>query len=277
MSLVSLQRRVAKLDRGGAAPPPSLGPGWWDEFEGFALLADPSWRPYCSLDQFLVGRASTVARWWRVLDSYASWHQKQEPNWWSSKAWQSKTPDWQGQIERQRRLFCPPENRKTMAGFLQWLYSDAPRCWESEIPWLWCGPDVGSQYHWPGYKFHQQGLLPVAHALVVASACWLVDDLGLKPQQVSDNASAHYCAFKWRDLSRLAQVQLPDRPITGTSPKLRIAEMTAWALAHDIPGDEERSRQGDRLELLELLMCVASGCASPHGRELWFPALGARF
>lgn len=272
MSLLNLQRRVAKLDRGGAAPPPSLGPGWWDEFEGFALLVDPSWRAFVDLERFLIGRASTIACWWRLMDCYASWQKHQDPYWWELEVWRGKTPDWQEQIDRARRLFCPPENRVSADLFCQWLHSNAPKS-ESEEPWRWCQPDVGDLYSWPDYRFHQMGLLPLAHALAIASACWLIDDLGLEPRQVQESALEHRCAFKWRDLANLGKVHLPDRPITGTSPKLRIAEMTIWAQARNIPVDERRSQQGDGLELLELLMCVPSGCGGSHGRGLIFPEL----
>jgi hypothetical protein len=276
-TIAALSKRLQRLegDGGGIG---SLPPGWWGDFEGFALLVDPSWRPYCRLEQFLIGRASMAACWWRSLtDCYNNLALKhREPDWWRNSAWRSKTPDWEQRIERERRLHCPPENRRSMVAFVEWLYDDnAPRT-ESYQPWAWCQPDVGSMYQWPDWRFHRQGLLPLAHALAIASAIWLVDDLGMKPEQVRSAASAHFCAFRWNDLSRLAQVQLPDRPITSTSPQLRIAEMTTWAKAHDLPVDEDRSRQGAGLELLELLMCVASGCGGPHGCELIFPSLEAQ-
>lgn len=271
-TIAALSKRLKRLegDGGGLG---SLGPGWWDDWDNdFDLLRDPSWRPYCSLEQFLIGRASMLACLWRLMYSYAYWSRHSDPYWWSHPVWRGKTPDWEKQVDRERRLHCPQENRGSMTSFVDWLYSSAPRG-ESERPWEWCQPKVGSLYHWPCWRFHMMGLLPTVHALAVASACWLIDDLGMTPQQVQDSASKHVCAFKWRDLPRLAQVQRPNRPITSDSPKLRIAEMTTAAEARGIPVDDERSRQGDGLELLELLMSVASGCGGPHGREMIFPSL----
>ncbi len=159
-----------------------------------------------------------------------------------------------------------------MAVFVDWLYSDAPKN-ESSEPWGWCQPDVGNPYTWPGWEFHLRGLLPLIHSLAIAANCWLVDDLGMKPQQVKDAASAHYCAFKWRDLSRLREVEFPKRPIIGTSPKLRLADMAIAARRRNIPVGEQGVKAGDGVELLKLLMSVSSGCGGPHGRGLLFPFL----
>ena len=275
MSLLSLDRKVAKLESGGNAPRSPLGSGWWDDFSGdYALLADPSWRPYCDLDRFVVGRASMLANLWagRLVCGLHNWRLHQEPYWWTSPVWRNKTANWEQQIESERRLYCPPENRQSMASFVNWLYGDRPKR-EGDRPWEWCQPDVGNQYTWPDYGFHRRGLLPLVHALAIASATWLIDDLGLQPEQVQASASLHLAAFRWRELSRLREVELPPHPIISNSPTLPIARLTTWARAHNLPVDAERVKAGDRLELLELLLCVASGCGGPHGRERWFPAL----
>ena len=160
-----------------------------------------------------------------------------------------------------------------MAGFLDWLYHDNAPLPAGDRPWEWCQRGVGSAYHWPSWEFHQRGLLPKTHALAKSAAIWLIDDLGLSPEQVWESASAHTCAFKWKDLPRLREVGPPPRPIASASPKLRLAELEAWAQDHRLPVKESPEAAMDGLELLDLLLCVPSGIDGPHGLERWFPSI----
>lgn len=261
-SIASLSRRINKLSGGGA--PPLSTPEWADDFSDFALMRDRSWRQWCSLDRFVIGRSALLACLWggRLVNGYAYWHRHKEPDWWSNAVWRAKTPDWQEQVERERSLYCPKENRTSMALFLEWFYSDAPRQYEGIRPWTWASRDTGSPYYWP-----------LMHSLAIAASTWLIDDLGMKPRLVQDAALFHHCAFKWRTLHQLTEAALPPRPITGSSPVLPLRKMAEWCKAHGIPIDEERVENGEKLELLELLMCVPSGCGGPHDHEMIFPSL----
>jgi hypothetical protein len=267
MVIPNFERRLAKLESGSSQ---ANLPEWARAFSDHRLLADPSWRRWCSLEQFLIGRAASVAIWWRSLDSFAYWSKHEPPYWWALPAWQRKTPDFQERIDSERRIFCPPDNRSSFRAFQHWLYSDAPRC-DSDRPENWCQPDIES-YTWPGYRHWRSGRLPVLHAFSVAACTWLIDDLQLAPAQVRESATNHFCGFRW-DLSMLAQVHPPGRAITGTSPTLHVAEMATWAKKHKIPVNKTQVKAADGIEILELLTSIPSGCEGRHNYEQYFPSI----
>ena len=122
----SLEKRVLKLE-GGNGPVGGGALGGWAsaEWAGWDLIQDAgAILPWCSMDQFVVGRASWVA--WkyhgRMVDSYRYWKGHKEPDWYSNPVYLSKP----GSIEavaKERAKYPPASALESFAAFARWEYS----------------------------------------------------------------------------------------------------------------------------------------------------------
>ena len=225
----SLEKRVAKLEGNGPVGGGALG-GWAGEWSDFDLIQDgPCILPWCSMDAFVVGRASWVA--WkyhgRMVDSYRYWKGHKEPDWYSNPVYLSKP----GSIEavaKERAKYPPASALESFAAFSRWEYSG-------------------------NGELHDH--------IAIASAIWLIDTLALPPQQVISNALSHGGAWQW-GFDRLARVVAPDA-MAYNSPTIPLPGFPVpkpWA---------KRVVKDGPTEVLAMLLVVPSGIRVDHGRGLF--------
>lgn len=273
-TLSTLSKRLSRLESGGNAPPPA-DIGDWSEWSGTPLLEDSSWRPYCTLSQFIVGRAALCASWWRFLDLYDYWSRRfRESDWMKSPA-ARRDPHYADLRAREQSLWCPPENRVSVRSFSAWLYSDSPKS-ETSDPWRWCNPGTASPYYWPGPEHIDRGFLPITHALMVASSILLVDECGMSPMAVKSATTIHRAAFPGNDLRRLGDVEVPAslQQIDADSVVIPIHDMVAGAKDHGFPVPPGHVIEATAVPIIDVLMAEASGCDGASLRMWpWFPAV----
>ena len=229
----TLEKRVLKLEGGsGPGAPGALG-GWGKEWADFDLIADSgAILPWCSMDAFIVGRASWVA--WKhckpMVDSYRYWSNHQEPDWFTNEAYLSKP----GSIEAvaaERAKYPPASALESFAAFSRWEYSG-------------------------NGELHDH--------IAIASAVWLIDTLALPPQQVIDNGLSHARAWTF-GFNELACVVAPEAMVME-SPLIPLEGFPVpkpWA---------KRVAKDGPMEVLSMLLVVASGIHRDHGRGL-FPTV----
>lgn len=211
----------------------SIDAGRWagTEWAEFELIQDaPTILKYCSLDQFIVGRAA-----WgicnfdyglrRLLDSYRFWTNYTEPDWFTNEVYLAKP----GSIEvvAQRRAEYPPD---------------------------WAMADFASFCRW-----EYQGDGRLSHHVAIASAQWLLDN-GMTPEQIGEAGGAYLGAWRW-GFDRLATITPPEA--------LDISESTAAIPVEGLPLDKRwaaRVKVEGPLPVLAILLCVASGLEADHNR-----------
>lgn len=225
----SLEKRVLKLEGNGPVGGGALG-GWAGEWAGWDLIQDgPCILPWCSMDQFVVGRASWVA--WKhckpLVDSYRYWKGHKEPDWFTSPIYLSKpgSVEW---VEKQRATYPPASALESFSSFARWEY---------------------------------QGDGHLHDHIAIASAIWLIDVLALSPQQVIDNGLSHARAWTF-GFESLAHVVAPDTLVL-TSPDIPLPGLPVprpWAA---------RVKKDGPMEVLAALLVVASGIRVDHGRSLF--------
>ena len=226
----TLEKRVQRLEGGsGPGAPGALG-GWGKEWSDFDLIADSgAILPWCSMDAFIVGRASWVA--WKhckpMVDSYRYWSNHQEPDWFTNEIYLSKpgSKEW---VEKQRATYPPSDALESFAAFARWEY---------------------------------QGDGQLEHQIAIASAVWLIDTLALSPQQVIDNGVA-YCRAWTFGFNELARVVAPET-MAYSSPDIPLPGFPVPA-----PWAKRVAKDGPT-EVLAVLLVAASGIRVDHGRSLF--------
>ena len=172
----SLVRRVQRLESSRGTPG---GLGVWasSPWADWDLMQDSTAvLQHCSMDQFVVGRASWVA--WdgaqRLLDSFRFWLTYTEPDWYSNAVYLSKpgSVEW---VARERAKHPPKDALENFQSFARWSSMEGR-----------------SRDHF-----------------AIACGIWLIDNLGLTADQVTANGLAHCRAWKFK-FDSLAMVTVPE-------------------------------------------------------------------
>ena len=227
----SLEKRVQRLE-GSTGAPGGLGVWASAEWAEWDLIQDSTAvLQHCSMDQFIVGRASWVA--WdgaqRLLDDVRFWRGYQEPDWYASPVYLSK-PGSLAWVEKQRSQYPPSDALESFSSFARWA----------------C-----------------QGEGQLRNHFAIASGIWLVDTLGLSPQQVTANGLEHARAWRF-GFNELARV---------VGPQVMVTESPTIPLEGFPAGDwVDRSTADAPVPVLDMLLACPSGIRAAHGRI--YPSVG---
>jgi hypothetical protein len=246
-----LSRRVSKLEGGnGSTPPPGALAGDWAQYQDWDLMQDyPLISRYCSLEQFLIGRACWLARLCsRSVAGYNFWQNYREPSWFTNSIYLSK-PGSREFVAKERAGYPPAGALDSYASFLGWRYGLG-------VPW-------------------QESLDPRHHDLMAAAGIWLIDVLGLSPAQVIENYLTHWRAFSIGGLGSLADVTMPASFIRDTPalPVPAVAESAAkFGVSDYIPWGSGLPYPDEDLHLMDMMMAASSGITEGNGGL--YPAVG---
>lgn len=226
----ALEKRVQRLE-GHKSPIATGGLGVWAaDWSDFDLIQDAAAvLQWCSMDQFVIGRACWVA--WKyckpMLDDYRYWSRHTEPDWYSNSVYLAKPGSIEA-IAKTRSTYPPNSALENFQSFARWAYTGDGK---------------------------------LADHVAIASAVWLIDILGMAPGVVTSNGLAHVRAWRF-GFEGLARVEVPD-VMAYDSPTMPVAGLPVpkkW---------QTWLKKGEPMEVLAMLLCVRSGIRSPHGRWLY--------
>jgi hypothetical protein len=229
----------------------------WQQYAGWDLIEDwDTLAPYCTLEQFLVGRASFWAAGLgsdRALWFFSSWRRYREPGYFDNPVYLAK-PGAQAFVDKERAKRPPEPALATYSAFIEWLY-------QSGEPWQ----------EWTLLR-------PDHHDLAAAAGIWLVDSLGLTPEQVVANRNTHHRAFSLDGLAALANVAMPEKFVME-SPGLPVPCVDKSAKDYKVAGylDWIKSLKypDEPLALMDMLVVAGSGIGGFKHDSILYPSCKA--